>query len=452
MGAEGVGLRSGFSQSWHKREPVALAIREYSELRQLQAEGIGGRICPEALAAVVGLDEEAEEASPGLDRRLLSAAQEQADPRPLLALRCRVSHPLEAWLRGTHARFREAYGLDLRAMASYGLDDDGRQTIQRPAGDRVPLVYAELASLPKGLISPFSADVIRSYDPSKCGLPHWARLKIQAHNGLKGYFREHGLLLISDWALLRHSSGTRVREACARFLQSDAALEVALDLHRRFGPAYDAAMATYKQRTGKASGWQPELAFLRDLAPDRDPFSTKELLLGISKAIRTLQSGQWLRAGQAAEDAPELVDPSSLPGGAVEAVPGEEMRALIEAALQRAMDQHLPVVLSAGRDQALLRCLWAGWAEGLTNRPLADRCGTSPGTVSKKLRPTEHANTIATAAAVELKRHPAFASCGRSVEAAERLVAALRNHLLEPEREGEVAPLRRWIQQALSQP
>jgi hypothetical protein len=88
----------------------------------------------------------------------------------------------------------------------------------------------------------------------------------------------------------------------------------------------------------------------------------------------------------------------------------------------------------------------------MSNRPLAERCGTSCGTVSKKLRPTEHASTIATAAALELKRHPAFSSCGQSVEAADRLVDALRNHLLEPEREGEVAPLRRWIQQYLSNP
>jgi hypothetical protein len=129
------------------------------------------------------------------------------------------------------------------------------------------------------------------------------------------------------------------------------------------------------------------------------------------------------------------------------------LTALINAALQRAMGAHMPDVISAeGRQRDLLRCLWAGWAEGMSNRPLAERCGTSCGTVSKKLRPTEHATTIATAAALELKRQPAFASCGQSMEAAERLVEALRNHLLEPEREGDVAPLRRWIQQYLSNP
>ena len=84
------------------------------------------------------------------------------------------------------------------------------------------------------------------------------------------------------------------------------------------------------------------------------------------------------------------------------------------------------------------------------NFEYSERCGTSQGTVSKQLKPELQATAVATAAAVELKRHPAFASCNQSVEAAERLVEALRNHLLEPEREGDVAPLRRWIKQYLS--
>lgn len=430
-----------------------MAIREYNELRQLQSRGIGGMTCPPAQEAVAAIDPDAQEASPALDRQLLDAAQAQADPRPLLALRCRLSHPLEAWLRGTHARFQQEHGLDLRAMASYGLDDDGRQIFKRPSGESVPLVYAELASLPAGLISPFGLEVLRSYDPSRCGLPHWARLKIQAHNGLKAYFKERGLLLISDWALLRHSSRVRVREACERYLQTDTALEVALELQRRYGPAYDAAITAYRQRTGKASGWQPDLAFLRELAPEQEPFETQRLLLGIARAIRTLQSGQWLRDSAPIEEAEEVVDARTLGSGDPDAVSPEELMGLISSALQRAMDQHMPQVLTAGGDKAvLLRCLWAGWAEGIKQRPLAERCGTSQGTVSKQLQPERQAASLATTAAVELKRHQAFAACGRSVEAAERLVDALRNHLLTPEREGDVAPLRQWIQQYLSQP
>ena len=156
---------------------------------------------------------------------------------------------------------------------------------------------------------------------------------------------------------------------------------------------------------------------------------------------------------QAAESGYELEDPASLSSTSQdEGLSSSELTALIDAALQRAMDQHMPQVLaSTGKSAALLRCLWAGWAEGLKQRPLAEHCGTSQGTVSKQLKPEMQASAIATAAALELKRHPAFASCGQTVEAAERLVTALRNHLLEPEQEGGVAPLRRWVQNHLSQ-
>lgn len=428
-------------------------MRDYGELRQLRAGGIAGRQCPQTLQAVLAIAGDEPEASTAVDLQLLRSAQNNADPLPLLALRCRVSHPLEAWLRATHRQHQQR-GIELEAMASYALDDDGELTIRTGASTTTPFIYAEIASLPHGLISPFTAEVLRSYDPARCGLPHWARLKIQSHKELKAYFRQHGLLLISDWALLRNTSPTRMRQACEQHLRSGDTIDALYKLHSRYSPLYDAAKLVHKQNTGKASGWQPDLTFLRELAPDEDPFTTSDRLKAIAQAIRrflTEKANQSL--DQAAEAGYEAVDPASLSSPTEDDAPSpQELRALIDAALQRAMDQHMPQVLAtAGKNADLLRCLWAGWAEGLKQRPLAERCGTSQGTVSKQLKPELQASAIATAAAVELKRHPAFAICGQSVEAAERLVTALRNHLLEPEQEGGVAPLRRWVQNHLSQ-
>jgi hypothetical protein len=388
-----------------------------------------------------------------LDSELLELTRNRADPLPLLCLRCRISHALEAWIRATHGKHSKQHGLDFLAIASYALDDDGSLTIRTGAATEVPFVYAELASLPTGLISPFSAEILRTYDAALCGLPHWSKLKIQAHNGLKAYFKEHGLLLISDWALLRYSSGKRVCQACERHLRSSASVDSCVALHAGYQPSYDAALRAYKTRTGKASGWQPDLVFAEELDPERNPFDTIELLKSIATAIRQYMTGSAVqRLDQMTEGGHELADPTTLQEPDVAGHDPAELRTLIDAALQRAMDQHMPKVLAAtGRKAELLRCLWAGWAEGLTNRPLAERCGTTPGTVSKAMRPTEHATTIATAAAVELKRQPAFSSCGISVDAAERLVTALRNHLLVPEREEDIAPLRRWVQTHLSQ-
>ena len=435
---------------------MGTSMASYLNLKRLTPQGIRSFDRPEALSALAAVGGVDAEVSREIDRRLLLASPAVDDPLPLFCLRCRISHALEAWLLVTYKAHHVSKGINLAAMASYALDDDGALTIRTGPDSEAAFTYAQLALMPKGLISPFSAEVLRSYDASLCGLPHWARLKIQSHNELKAYFRQHGLLLISDWALLRNSSPTRVRQACEQHLRSSDTIETLCALHSRYGPLYDVAKVVHKQATGKASGWQPDLLFLRELAPDQDPFATNERMKAIASAIRQLMTEQATKSlDEAAEAGYEPADPASLSTASSpdEGPSSAELTALINAALQRAMDTHMPDVISAeGRQRDLLRCLWAGWAEGMSNRPLAERCGTSCGTVSKKLRPTEHATTIATAAAVELKHHPAFASCGQSVEAAERLVEALRNHLLEPEREGDVAPLRRWIQQYLSNP
>ena len=62
------------------------------------------------------------------------------------------------------------------------------------------------------------------------------------------------------------------------------------------------------------------------------------------------------------------------------------------------------------------------------------------------------AQAITTAAALELKKLPVFSSLMATVEGTERLVGSLRNHLIEPEREGADVPLRRWVLQYLQQP
>jgi len=427
---------------------------QYQELRRLNPSRIDGLPIAAAAAYLAQNHSPDPEPSRELDLDLHGAATAGPDPAPLLCLRCRISQALEAWLGATHHKHGQRHGLDLLAMASYALDDDGKLTIRTGPATDAPFTYAQIASMPQGLISPFSAEILRTYNPVLCGLPHWARLKIQAHNGLKAYFREQGLLLISDWALLRYSSGKRVREACERHLRSSASIDSLVALHGRYQPCYDTALRDYKARTGKASGWQPDQTFAEALDPARNPFDTVALLKSVATAIREYVTGSTIQSlDQAAEAGHEAVDLRTLPAVEGDAPEPTELRSLIDAALEHAIDRYMPQVLTADSKKAeLLRCLWAGWAEGLTNRPLAERCGTTPGTVSKAMRPTEHATAIATAAALELKRQPAFASCGTSVEAAERLVGALRNHLLEPEREGDIAPLRRWVQIHLSQP
>ncbi len=432
-----------------------MIANNYSELLSLLAAPrtnrgirIGSQRPAEAASTLDRLGLVAALPSASIDRQLLTSSVQAADQGALLCLRCRVSHPMEAKLRALHRQFAAVYGLDLITLASYVLDDDGRL-----------LPFAETGSSPSDFV-PFGLEVVRSYDTAKgCGLPHWARQKLQAHNGLKIHLREQGLLLISDWALLADASPTRIREAWESFGGGVALMpERAVELHRAYGPLYRQAKADHRSRMGRQSGWLPDGAFFQLVDPGQPAADTCAALKAMADAVRVVKTGAWQRAVSLDQaDAPELSDPRSLADDLDDESSNTdpaELRAEIEVALQRAMDQKLPPVVTPQTKDGgeLLLCLWAGYADGLGQRPLAERCGCSQGQVSKKLRLQQHATTIATAAACELLRQPTFSAVAGSVEGTERLVAALRNHLLEPEREGDVPLLRRWLSSHLRLP
>ena len=427
----------------------------YQELRMLTLQGICGK--SPATASAFLAHERPEyleaEASRSLDLGLLQVAKSTDSPLPLLCLRCRLSHPLEAWLKATFNAHHERHGIELKAMASYALDDEGALTIKRSKESTADFTYSVISSLPKGPTSPFSAEILRSFDPALCGLPHWARLKIQSNNELKAYFKQHGLLLISDWALLRNSSPRRVQQACQAHLRSSATIESLIALHRSFLPLYDLAKQEFKVATGKSSGWQPGLEFLDQLDPTQDPFETKERLLAIAKAIRQLLTGSANQSlDQSLEAGYEPVAPSSASSDGPEPA---ELKVLIDAALERAMDNLLPAELQEeaikfSKDEGR-KLAFELYGQGLSQRDIAQQVNHKQAWVSNLLDETRRSREIAIAAAIELKRQPEFISCGKSVKAAENLVKALRNHLVKKELEGDIPPLRQWVQQYMSQ-
>lgn len=439
--------------TWQHGRSCAPLSPSYHQLRALVAgKGSGpavvlGVLTP-PLAADAARRHGLEEPSRSGDRILLEAAA-AGDDGAFFCLRCLVSEPLEQKVRAIHRERAQRHGLDLITLASFALDDRGK-----------PLSYPALCGLPEADVRPFTAQVVCSYDGSRgAGLPHWARTKLQGNRELKAYLREHGVLLISTWALLKDSSPTRVREALELFGTTSVSIERALAVHAAYCQAQPAAKAAYVQRTGKSSGWAPDDALLQQIASDQPPTATRQQLEAIDQAIRRLLTQRGLGSLDAqAEQGVELVDPKSL-DDALESSEevsetAAEQLARINAALERAMPPAVLAALQAdqpkwARSPERLQC-WRLYSEGAGQRLIAESVGKGQAWVSKLLHEKRLSTSIATAAALELKRLPAFAAVGRSVEGAERLVAALRNHLITPEQEGDIPPLRRAVAAALS--
>lgn len=404
---------------------------------------IGTLSPPAAWEAVDRFD--LQDASAANDRLLLAATRE-GDAGAFLCLRCRVSTKLNKEIRSLHKKYNRSYGLDLISMATFVLDDNGRA-----------LSFASFDGLATATIAPFTAQVICSFDPDRqAGLPHWAGIKLQAHNSLKSYLREHGLLLISEWALLAVSSSRRVREAWQNFGVGALTADRAVALHAAYTRIYAQAKAEHRARTARSAGWTPSPSFWLEMAPEQPANLTEKQMKAIEQTVRRLvsQRWQWNRAGPDDHDPVEAVpDPASLhPLIEVQDAETEEQLGSIHSALEQALASVMPSVLEPAAVDPQLHCLWQGFSQGLTNGPLSERCGCARGTVSKKLRPEKLATAIARQAAVTLCRQRCFADVARSAEGVERMVEALRNHLLTPEREGDVAPLRRWVHDHLPKP
>lgn len=387
-----------------------------------------------------GLDDP--DPSEAVDHLLLQACRTQDDTEAFLCLRCRVSHCIEQKLLALVRQFGRFHGLDLIELATTVLDDQGLPLPWAP--DPQPPINGQPARH-----QPFGAEVVRSYRPGASGLGHWARVRVQSHPELRRILRDQGLLLISDWALLADSSPTRVQRAWARHGAGALTVHAAAALHAAYLPRYREAMEHHRLNHGRGRGWSPDAAFLTRLEADQPARVTCERLQAMAAAIRR----EILGARRDPQDVDELrlIDDRSVDPDASSCLDSGELLPLLRAALLQAMERHVPPLLSGeGAEVDLRRCLWRCYAEGLPQRAIAERCGSSQAMVTRRLQLQRLATTIATAAALELKAHPAFAGLGRSVADTERLVILLRNHLISQEPGGEKPPLRCWLLEHLA--
>jgi hypothetical protein len=377
-----------------------------------------------------------------IDRLLLQACHQQADADAFLCLRCRVSHCIEQKLLALVHQFGRYHGLDLIELATAVLDDQGGPIPWAPDP------HAPISGQP-ARHQPFGAEVVRSYLPGASGLGHWARVRVQSHPELRRILREHGLLLISDWALLADSSPTRVRRAWASHGAGALTVDAAAALHAAYLPRYREAKERHRLLHGRGHGWSPDSAFLTRLEADQPARVTCERLQAMAAAIRR----EILGAMRDPQDVDELqlIDDRSVEPDTSSCLDSGELLPLLRATLLKAMERHMPPLLSGeGPEADLLRCLWRCYAEGLPQRAIAERCGTSQAMVTRRLQLQRLATTIATTSAMELKAHAAFAPIGRSVADAERIVILLRNHLISQEPGGVQSPLRCWLLEHLA--
>ena len=399
---------------------------------------------------------ESKEVSEDFDKKLLSFTKNNPSSKDsLLALRCRVSFPIYEKVNLIHKQFSNQYEIKLDEMLVILLDDSGDNYLRLPSEldskknkfIRKTFSWETILDMKNNkFIKPFSAEVISEYNPKLSNLSTWTRNKVQGNYDLKSYLKSFGLLLISPWALIADSSRSMIINAWERCGEGQLKLNYVEKIYNSYIHKYKKAKESYKQRTGKISGWIPDEEFLISLDPPQK--NTSNLLL-IDKAIRQYKSG--IESARSFENNEENQIENNFNDD------NDFIRKDLTQKINKTLVSFSTVMIKKiinqdknkwGKDEAR-KLAWKLYGDGLSQRDIAYKCSHKQGWVSKLIPEKRIAEEIAQDAAIEILKIKELNFLKKDPDGMERLIETLKNYLLNTENKNNVCILRNLIKEEI---
>lgn len=399
---------------------------------------------------------ESKEVSEDFDKKLLSFTKNNPSSKDsLLALRCRVSFPIYEKVNLIHKQFSNQYEIKLDEMLVILLDDSGDNYLRLPSEldskknkfIRKTFSWETILDMKNNkFIKPFSAEVISEYNPKLSNLSTWTRNKVQGNYDLKSYLKSFGLLLISPWALIADSSRSMIINAWERCGEGQLKLNYVEKIYNSYIHKYKKAKESYKQRTGKISGWIPDEEFLVSLDPPQK--NTTNLLL-IDKAIRQYKSG--IESARSFENNEENQIENNYNDD------NDFIRKDLTQKINKTLVSFSTVMIKKiinqdknkwGKDEAR-KLAWKLYGDGLSQRDIAYKCSHKQGWVSKLIPEKRIAEEIAQDAAIEILKIKELNFLKKDPDGMERLIETLKNYLLNTENKNNVCILRNLIKEEI---
>jgi hypothetical protein len=399
---------------------------------------------------------ESKEVSEDFDKKLLSFTKNNPSSKDsLLALRCRVSFPIYEKVNLIHKQFSNQYEIKLDEMLVILLDDSGDNYLRLPSEldskknkfIRKTFSWETILDMKNNkFIKPFSAEVISEYNPKLSNLSTWTRNKVQGNYDLKSYLKSFGLLLISPWALIADSSRSMIINAWERCGEGQLKLNYVEKIYNSYIHKYKKAKESYKQRTGKISGWIPDEEFLISLDPPQK--NTTNLLL-IDKAIRQYKSG--IESARSFENNEENQIENNYNDD------NDFIRKDLTQKINKTLVSFSTVMIKKiinqdknkwGKDEAR-KLAWKLYGDGLSQRDIAYKCSHKQGWVSKLIPEKRIAEEIAQDAAIEILKIKELNFLKKDPDGMERLIETLKNYLLNTENKNNVCILRNLIKEEI---
>ncbi len=162
--------------------------------------------------------EQAEVSDAAIQRELWQQFR-SGDDRAELCLRCFISYQVDQVCRNLSLKFGNRNGFTYSDVLPFVLDDDGRAQ------------KSEYRSLWK--------TVLQSFNPTKAALSTWVSLQVRQHSELRRFLLEHGVYLVSDWAILNDTNPKQLRQTLGEAYQvSETEIEYTAELLYSFHAIY----------------------------------------------------------------------------------------------------------------------------------------------------------------------------------------------------------------------
>lgn len=178
-------------------------------------------------------------ATPNLEASFQQAA--------MLCLRCFVSSQIEQVCSQLEMQFGSKHGFTRYDLLPFVLEDDGR--------------------LQRGDYRPFALELLQTFDPERASLSTWITRLVRHHRELNAFLLEHGVYLVSDWAILNDTTPKQLHRIFADFHQlTPTEIQQASKLLESYHAVYRRDRLEQRQAGGKGQCLPPNRSQLEQIA------------------------------------------------------------------------------------------------------------------------------------------------------------------------------------------
>ncbi|MBF2047299.1 MAG: hypothetical protein IGS54_08045 [Elainella sp. C42_A2020_010] len=134
-----------------------------------------------------------------------------------LSLRCYISEQIRSVCIALGAQFGERHGFAWYDLLRFVMDDtDPTRSICLPPQPKAQTGAIRNRSDPAEPYEHLAAKILRTFEPDRSSLATWTNMLTRQCGPLKAFLLEHGVYLISDWALLNDTEPDVLRRILAQ--------------------------------------------------------------------------------------------------------------------------------------------------------------------------------------------------------------------------------------------